>query len=210
MSYVDKLAKFLEGKITLLIGEAWSGKTYLCCNLAEKFDRTFFINIDQNFNKRDYPNYKKITYYDVNNLAELINQLKYLTGVKGRNLVVVDSLTIAEDWIKHKKIGELTDKTILKYMAGLSKATKDSFYDLIFDLLSNIKRYGSTIITTAQIPKGTGNILELKKVKVLVGDRFLRRVQTVIWIYEKDNKRVISCIADRSKGKAEEVELVGF
>jgi hypothetical protein len=93
-SPIEKFASEIRGKLVVLFGEPYVGKTTLVHAVAKHFERVIYFKVDKNFNIGDFPK-DNIYYIEVNAPWELLRELKNLNQKPPapNSLIVVDSVT---------------------------------------------------------------------------------------------------------------------
>ena len=198
---LSRLYNHFLGKNVLLIGQPWIGKTMLAHQLAIFFPRTYYFRIEKNFTPKDYPNHRRIKYYNIDNPDQLIENLQSLNQNGCSNgFIVLDSITIAElMFLKGNNNG-----TRYKVTNECKKMIR-TFYELVLHECSLLKEKGNTILNIAhEITLATG------KFTAKANNLLLRQVEMIVRMYGENGKRKIKVVAKRGQALDSNFELEGF
>jgi predicted ATP-dependent serine protease len=139
---VDKLIKFaseIRGKLVVVYGQPYAGKTTLVHALTKYFERTVYFKVDKNFSREDFEHIAKNVYYiDINSPQQLLRELRALTRAPPRNaLIVVDSVTSLDSFFVP------SDPTTPSPRMENARA---KFADAVMQLLSFVKGLNTVIV----------------------------------------------------------------
>jgi len=143
--YLDRLVDEMRGKLVVLFGEPYSGKTSFAHYVAQKFPKNVYIAIDRNFPPQG------LNYVWIDTYEEVFTAIKDVQkGADSDTLVVIDSLTtLTEDFLRERFSSP-------RRMNELSR-----FYAVVLRELSRLKEKGATVLViTHEAVKdfGTGEI----------------------------------------------------
>jgi len=138
----DKIKRFaneIRGKLVVLYGEPFSGKTTLAHVLARCFDRTVYFKVDKNFSADDFGNIaKNVHYIDVDSPQQLLRELRSFTRSPPQgSLIVVDSVTSLDAFFIS------SDPTTPSPRMENARA---KFADAVMQLLSFVKGQNTVIV----------------------------------------------------------------
>jgi len=138
----DKFASFakeIKGKLIVLYGQPYAGKTTLVHALTQHFERTVYFKVDRNFSREDFAHIAKNVYYiDIDSPQRLLRELRTLARSPPQNtLIVVDSVTSLDSFFVP------SDPTTPSPRMENARA---KFADAVMQLLSFVKGQNTVIV----------------------------------------------------------------
>ena len=186
---VDKIAKFaseIRGKLVVIYGQPYAGKTTLAHTLTRHFERTVYFKVDRNFSRDDFKHIAKNVYYiEISNPQQLLRELRSLARSPPQNaLVVVDSVTSLDSFFVP------SDPTTPSPRMENARA---KFADAVMQLLSYVKGQNTVIVIAHE------KIRDFKTEEIV--PRFnvvaLRHCDANYHIIVENNKRKVKKVRER-------------
>ena len=192
---VSKIAGAIRGKLVILFGEPFVGKTSLAHRIANFYKKTYYIAIDRNFPPRREDD--SFEYYWISSWTELLPKIRGLSEwVDADTLVVIDSLTtITEDFLRDKFDSP-------RRMNELSR-----FYAIVLRELTNLKNKGATVLVlTHEAIKD----FKSNEIAPSMNKRTLKNADLVLRMIRLNGKRKVVVWGKREIPKEADVEVEGL
>jgi len=186
---VDKFRKFadeIRGKLIVIFGQPYAGKTTLAHALSRYFDRTIYLKVDRNFSRDDFAHIAKNVYYiDIDSPQRLLRELRSLArSPPSGALIVVDSVTSLDSFFVP------SDPTTPSPRMENARA---KFADAVMQLLSFVKGRNTVVVIAHE------KIRDFKTGEI--GPRFnlvaLRHSDANYHLTIEDGRRKVKKVAER-------------
>lgn len=195
---LELLAKKIKGKVCLLWGEPYTGKSILSLNISKYFENPVLLLIDTNYPSEYYGINLKLHIIKIDTFQKLLLNLENIKN-KEYDFIIIDSITTlaSESVIKSESFirGELSPRVflILRYL-----------FDAITRKASALKEVGKTVLLIGHSAFDWKNNTYRPSINKLA----LRNVDLLIRMYVDENgKRKLEFEERKYNGKFEPPEF---